>query len=74
MLTPRPIRERSILDRPHLNQPLEISLKSILTSAQPDLFSTCRNQSVAHQQPVLIAPEEAAFYQPLSVEGFTGWV
>ena len=68
MLTPKPIREGSILDRPHLNNPIEISLKSVLTSAQPDLFSSCRNQSVAHQQPVCISAEDAKFYEPLSVE------
>ena len=68
MLTPKPIRERSILDRPHMNNPIEISLKSVLTSAHPDLFSTCRNQSFAHQQAVCIRAEDAAFYEPLSVE------
>ena len=68
MLTPKPIRERSILDRPHMNNPIEISLKSVLTSAHPDLFSTCRNQSFAHQEAVCIRAEDAAFYEPLSVE------
>ena len=68
MLTPKPIRERSILDRPHMNNPIEISLKSVLTSAHPDLFSTCRNQSFAHQEAVCIRAEDAAFYEPLTVE------
>ena len=74
MLTPKPIRERSILDRPHMNNSIEISLKSVLTSAQPDLFSSCRNQSVAHQQAVCIRAEDAEFYEPLSVDFLPAWV
>ena len=65
--------KQQFLDRPLLHQPSqriqEISLKSVLTSARPDLFCSCRaNQSIAHQQPVIIGTAEAKHYYPLSVE------
>ena len=63
--------KQEFLDRPPLHQPskMEISLKSVLTSARPDIFCSCRaNQSIAHQQPVIIGTNEAKHYYPLSVE------
>ena len=61
--------KQEFLDRPPLHQKMEISLKSLLTSARPDLFCSCRaNQSIAHQQPVIIGTNEAKHYYPLSVE------